>query len=127
MAAGNKRGEKRGSEGPDGERIRKKNREIADLQKKLKEAKQGGGGKGGRNGKGGKDGKGAKSSLPRELLGKSSRNASGEPICYNYNLEARMPGRPAWREVLSWLACLRGSGLRQGPYAEDASLTSAVA
>ena len=77
--------------------MKKKNKEIADLQKRLKEAKQSGGGgvrKGGgkqKGGGGGGKGKGdivsGRTTLPQSLIGKTSRTASGDPICFDYNLE----------------------------------------
>lgn len=94
------RPEKRVQGGGDDDRLKRKNKEIADLQKKLKEAKQSGGGEprgarkvggkprgGGGGGKGKSDTIPGRTTLPQALIGKTSRTAAGEPICYDYNLE----------------------------------------
>ena len=88
-----------------------------ELQRKLKEAKQGDGGGGKKKGaKGsGKDrgggGKGdtipSKTSLPQSLIGKSSRTSAGEPICFNYNLEHGCTGaKPGERCSKGWHVCM---------------------
>jgi hypothetical protein len=96
--AHNTRPDKRAHGGGDDDRLKKKNNEIAELQKMLKDAKRGNGngkrgvkgdskGSGG-GGKGGKDSTiPSRTTLPPSLIGKSSRNAAGEPICFDYNLE----------------------------------------
>ena len=89
-----------------------KNKEIADLQRKLGEAKRAGGGgerpKGKDRGKGKGGGKDTpKSALPPSLFGKASRTANGEPICYNYNLEhGCKEAKPGERCSRGWHVCM---------------------
>jgi len=94
--------------------VKRKNKEIADLQRKLKESKKGNGKQGGKGsgkkggGKGGKDSTiGRGTSLPLSLVGKVSRTAAGEPICYDYNLEhGCSQAKPGERCSKGWHVCM---------------------
>ena len=110
-AAPSGRGTKRKQTGDDSDGLRAKNKEIAELQRKLGEAKRSGGngnGKGKDKGKGKGGGKGTpRSALPPSLLGKASRTANGEPICYNYNLEhGCQDAKPGERCSRGWHLCM---------------------
>ena len=106
------RGEKRPHAGDDSDRLKKKNKGIMELQKKLKEARQGGDGKGKgkKGGKGsgkGSGGKGERATMPQSLIGKSSRTAAGEPICFDYNLEhGCQAAKPGERCPKGWHVCM---------------------
>jgi hypothetical protein len=115
-SAQNGRPDKRAQGGGDDDRLKRKNKEIADLQKRLKESKKGNGKPGakgsgkprGGGGKGGKDSTiGRGTSLPQNLVGKASRTEAGEPICYDYNLEHGCSNaKPGERCSKGWHVCM---------------------